>query len=64
MKHVNLKYEILGAETVQQLEKLVRDAIADGWEPQGGVCVARLKQSNPAVDYDGLTVWTQAMIWR
>ena len=33
-------YEILGAEDIKALEAVVRTAIADGWEPLGGVSVS------------------------
>lgn len=35
-----MMYEILGADDIKILESEVRKAIADGWEPVGGVSVA------------------------
>jgi hypothetical protein len=64
-----MKYVILGAEEAEALDKLVNDAIADGWEPLGGVAVAtcfkswensRKGYSESQTDY----TWAQAMIKR
>lgn len=37
---VTLQYEILEADEIQKLEIEVHKAIADGWEPLGGVSVS------------------------
>lgn len=35
-----MEYEILGADDLKNLESVVRDALAEGWEPLGGVAVS------------------------
>jgi hypothetical protein len=64
-----MKYTIVGCEDPKILEKLVNDAIADGWEPLGGVAVAscfktwensRKGYTESETDY----TWAQAMVKR
>jgi hypothetical protein len=63
-----MEYEILGADDIKNLETVVRDAIADGWEPLGGVSVSSHYRSY--VDRDGFTegesnyTFVQAMVKR
>ncbi len=33
-----LEYKVVYSEHIEELQKLVNIAIADGWEPQGGFC--------------------------
>lgn len=39
-------YKILRRETVAQLQTAVKEAIAEGWEPQGGVSFSRESQGD------------------
>ena len=43
-----MKYYVLEQETAELLAQAVREMAADGWVPQGGVCVTRSS-----------TVWTE-----
>lgn len=64
-----MQYVILGAEDAKVLDELVNNAIADGWEPQGGVTCSGVFQSweNERKGYtesETNYTWAQAMVKR
>lgn len=48
-----MQYKIVGERSAGKFTKLVNDLIAEGWKPQGGVCV---------VIREGQELYAQAMI--
>ena len=64
-----MQYVILGAEDAKVLDELVNKAIADGWEPQGGVACSGVFQTweNSRKGYtesETSYTWAQAMVKR
>lgn len=40
-----MRYRLIEAKDLEGLEREVNAALADGWRPQGGVCVANSEQT-------------------
>jgi hypothetical protein len=61
------KYDVLTAVTAANLVALVREAMADGWRPAGGLCVVvtqqpswRNESGDPTNEYD--VTYLQAVV--
>lgn len=55
------KYKMISrGDDWSRFEEAINEAIAEGWEPLGGVCAVHL----PYADYDRNTEFYQAMVKR
>lgn len=64
-----MQYVIVGAEDAKVLDQLVNNAIADGWEPQGGVACCAVFQTwensrKGHTESETMYTWAQAMVKR
>lgn len=44
-----MKYKVISNNSPQEFEKLVNDALKDGWEPKGGVAVITVPHQDTGI---------------
>jgi hypothetical protein len=60
-----MKYKILSSDDRAELEELVEEALGEGYELAGGVCVQNYSWENERKGYSEYSqIWTQSVLKR
>jgi hypothetical protein len=57
-----IDYTILSAQTSHDLEELVKQHLAEGWQPQGGASVAAYESTMGPSQFEDVHRFCQAMV--